>query len=454
LKKLIGKIQSNLGIRSARTKNITKHVFWSIIYKGGHIVANFLLVPLTIAYLDAENYGIWLTLSSFIAWFTFFDIGLGNGLRNKFAEAKAKGDIELAKGYVSTAYYTIGIISIIFLFTSLLASYIVDWTKIFNTTASIKGELQLLMSIVFASFSLQLIVKLITTIYTADQRPSMQGKISFITAICSLLIIWLLTKTSSSSLLAFGTIFSVLPVIILLGFNFYAFGGRYKVYQPNRIYWKKNYFKDIFGLGVSFFIIQFSVIILYSTDNFIIAQLFNPKEVVPYNIAYKYLSLSSMLFSLILTPYWSSITEAYSKSEFDWIKNSMKNLLKFTLATIIVIVIMTIVAPKFYVFWIGDTVAVPLSLTISMAVYFIISVFYAPFNYFINGTGKVKLHMYTFIIGAILNIPLSIILVTQFNFGVEGVIIATSICIAPNVVLFPIQYLKLVNNKALGIWNK
>jgi O-antigen/teichoic acid export membrane protein len=82
------------------------------VYKGGSILASFLLVPLTINYLDTENYGIWLTLSSFIAWFSFFDIGLGNGLRNKFAEAKAKGDMTLARGYVSSAYFTIGVVSI------------------------------------------------------------------------------------------------------------------------------------------------------------------------------------------------------------------------------------------------------------------------------------------------------------------------------------------------------
>ena len=112
LRNLFHQIQAGLGIHSSRTKNITKHVLLSALYKGGHILATFLLVPLTIDFLDTENYGIWLTLSSFIAWFSFFDIGLGNGLRNKFAEAKAKDDLELAKGYVSTAYYTIGSISL------------------------------------------------------------------------------------------------------------------------------------------------------------------------------------------------------------------------------------------------------------------------------------------------------------------------------------------------------
>mgnify|MGYP000199442594 FL=1 len=48
-----------------------------------------MLIPITINYVNADNYGIWLTVSSIISWMSFFDIGINNGLKNKFAEAKA-----------------------------------------------------------------------------------------------------------------------------------------------------------------------------------------------------------------------------------------------------------------------------------------------------------------------------------------------------------------------------
>ncbi len=51
-----------------------------------------------------------LQLSSIVGWFSFFDIGLTQGLRNKFAEAKAKGDDELAQVYVSTTYAILAMI--------------------------------------------------------------------------------------------------------------------------------------------------------------------------------------------------------------------------------------------------------------------------------------------------------------------------------------------------------
>lgn len=454
MKEFLNRIQANLGIHSARTKNISKHVLLSIVYRGGSILASFLLVPLTIKFLDTENYGVWLTLTSFIAWFSFFDIGLGNGLRNKFAEAKTLGNDELAKGYVSTAYFSIGLVCAAFLIFSLVISYYIDWTKVFNTSKALETQLRLLMPIVFGLFSLQLIVKLITSIYTADQNHSIQGKINFMTSFGSLIAIWLLTQFSDSSLLLFGTVFSLLPVVVLALLTFYAFSKRFYKYIPSRHYWKREYFKDIFGLGATFFVIQLSGIVLFSTDNFIITQLFSPEEVVPYNIAFKYMSISLMIFTMLLTPYWSSITEAYVKGELDWIKKSIKNLAKFSYATLFLILIMVLIAPFIYSAWIGDMVSIPFILTASMALYFMLTVLYSPFTSFINGIGKVRLQMYTLICTALLNIPLSIILVKYTFLGVEGVILATIICILPHVIICPIQYSKLINNRAHGIWNK
>lgn len=116
MKEIVFKIYNRVGIKSDRTRNIVKHIGWSFLFKGGGVIVNFMLVPLIINYLDTENYGVWLTLSSFISWFSFFDIGLGNGLRNKFAEAKAQGNYENAQAFVSTAYFTIGSVSIFLIF--------------------------------------------------------------------------------------------------------------------------------------------------------------------------------------------------------------------------------------------------------------------------------------------------------------------------------------------------
>ena len=146
------------------------------------------LVPLTINYLNPTKYGIWITLSSVIGWFSFFDIGLGNGLRNKFAEAIANNDHKLAKMYVSTTYAVLAFIIGIVLFLFFLINPYLNWSKILNVgnDSGLQKELSILALVVFSAFCLNFVIKLIATILIADQQPA---KASFFNLIANAMLI-------------------------------------------------------------------------------------------------------------------------------------------------------------------------------------------------------------------------------------------------------------------------
>ena len=450
----INKFLSRFGITSERTIGITKHIGLSFFYKLGAILANFLLVPLSLEYLGKTNYGIWLIIISFIGWFTFFDVGLGHGLRNKFSEAKAKKNMHLVKAYVSSAYFTLVLISITLIILFFLVNFFIDWTYIFNTNVNLKNKLSYLMLIVFSFFAIQLVFKLITTIYTADQKPSIGVLVNFLTQIISLTAVWLLLKSGTNSLFLFGLIYSTIPVLILLCLNFFSFKTIFKPYKPSLKLWQKKYVKDIFGLGLNFFIVQIAAVILYTTDNLIITHLFSPNEVVPYNIAFKYFSIVTMVFSIIVTPYWSAITDAFTQEDFNWIKKSMKMLIRTSFWLSLLTLLMLIFSKPFYYFWVGSKVTIPFKLSLFMAVFVIQTSFIQSFTFFINGTGKIKIQMILGVSMALLNIPLSILLVKYFKFDTSGVILATILCNFVGMIIYPIQYIKIIDKKAKGIWNE
>ena len=54
-----------------RTITTRSNVIFSSLYKGISILLSLWLVPLTLDYLNPTKYGIWLTLTSIIAWFGF-----------------------------------------------------------------------------------------------------------------------------------------------------------------------------------------------------------------------------------------------------------------------------------------------------------------------------------------------------------------------------------------------
>ncbi len=174
------KIKNVLLTGHSRSIRAKKNIFASFGLKGISILISFLLVPLVLNYIDITKYGIWLTLSSIIGWFGFFDIGLGNGLRNKFAEAIAKDQKELARIYVSTTYAILFIIIGIVYFLFLIINPLLNWTKILNTPVEMGNELSKLIIIVFTFFCIKFILKLIGIVIVADQKPAINNSFDVI----------------------------------------------------------------------------------------------------------------------------------------------------------------------------------------------------------------------------------------------------------------------------------
>jgi O-antigen/teichoic acid export membrane protein len=420
--------------------------------KGFSIAISLFLVPITIHYVNPTRYGIWLTLSSIVGWFNFFDIGLGNGLRNKFAEAVASGKTELARTYVSTTYAILIIIIAIILFLFFCINPFLNWAKILNTPADMSGELRSLALIVFSFFCIEFVMQLMTIIITANQQPAKASVFGFLGNLFSLGIIFLLTKTTSGNLIYLGTVFSVTPVLVLTASSLWFYTHSYKQYAPSVKFVKFHFARDLMRLGIKFFIIQIAAIILYQTSNIIIAHLFGPEEVTPYNIAYKYFSVITMTFSIIMLPLWSAYTEAWIKKDISWIKNTINKLILIWGLIVIGVVIMLLSSTFIYRMWVGKEIKVPVSVSVVMAGYVIINGWCGIFSQFLNGVGKIKLQLFSGIFGAILNIPLAIFL--GKHLGIYGVLLSTAILGLVSAFWSPIQYFKLINNKATGIWNK
>jgi len=436
-----------------RTVRARKNILGSFVLKGISILTSLLLVTLTIDYLNPTKYGIWLTLSSVIGWFIFFDIGLGNGLRNKFAAAKAEGKHQLAKVFVSTTYAIITIIAVAMLVVFFIVNQFLDWGIILNTSNNIH-EIEQLVFIVFTVFCFQFVVKLINVIFIADQKPVISSLINTLGSLFSLAAVFILIKTTDGSLLYLGASFSIINLLVPLIATFWVFSGKYKIYRPsfNTIDFSRS--KELLNLGFRFFITQIAAIVVAATDNIIIAQVVGNEEVTVYNVAYKYFGIMNMVFTIITAPYWSAYTEAYVKKDMVWVKQATLKITKLWGVVAVGVIFMLFVADYAFDLWIGDRIKIPFDLSLIMAIWVIVSTSTMIFSNFLAGVNKIQLSLYHAIFVSILNIPLSIYFAKNLEMGSMGVILATLIGMLPRAIFQPIQYWKIVHGKAKGIWNK
>ncbi|WP_426091851.1 lipopolysaccharide biosynthesis protein [Flavobacterium sp. DSR3-2] len=439
-----------------RTVQLKKQMLSMFILNGFQIALNLALVPLLLRYLGDVKYGIWITLSSVITWVTFFDIGLGNGLRNKFAESVALKDYKKARIYVSTTYALMTIIMFVVFIIFLIVYNFVDWGIIFNVPKNEIKDFSKLVFWIFTFFLIQFVVKLVGALYSASQKTSRNSVINLVSGIISFIVVFILYKSAYNSLLFFGIAYSIIPIIVYIIFSLKSFNDEYIDFSPSWSHVRWKYSKDLFGLGFKYFIIQISIIIIAQTDLMIITQVLGPENVTPFSITQKYFSISYMVFGIAMAPLWSAYTEAHILNDYNWMRRIIKKQLKIIPYIIFGLILMALLFKPILKIWIGKSFDV---IGNEFILLFVIQAFFVVWNNIfgmvLNGLSKVRLNTILVLISAIINIPLSILFAKHYAMGINGVVLGTLVSGVLVFIINPIQvYYFIFSNKKSPLLTK
>ncbi|MCO6477284.1 MAG: oligosaccharide flippase family protein [Phaeodactylibacter sp.] len=437
-----------------RTIKAKKNVLLAIFLKGIGVLIGFAYFPISLAYLSPEKFGIFLTLSSIIDWFSQLDVGIGNGLRNKFGEAVADGEDERAQGYVSTAYFIVGSVFSGFTLIFFVASWFLPWAEWLQAEAHLNQEIAILAMLMFGAFAIRFVSSLVFQLFYAFQQSGAVQAFNTITKVLFLLFILVIAYTTEESLILFGAAKTFTFAFVPMFVGFYYFSGKFKKYRPKLRLAKMIHVRSLFSLGFQFFLIRMSMIVIHQTNNFLIAGFVNLESVTHFQAAYKYLSIFLMLFVILTNQLWGANIEAYKKGDMKWMKKTMNGVTKIWLFTVLASVLLVAISPMFYHLWLQDKIQIPFMLSVAVAISVCITNWVNMFNIVINGTGKIWLQMVTWVSTAIVNIPVSLFFVKYLHLGAVGIVMGTVVCLLPLAILSPLQVNKLLNKTDRGVWAK
>ena len=161
-------------------------------------------------------------------------------------------------------------------------------------------------------------------------------------------------------------------------------------------------------------------------------------------------------FSVAANPLWAAYIEAYQKKDFDWVRRTIRQMLKVWTLASLVMAVMVAVSPWVFELWVGEEVGGEISYTLSILIALMIMVanWNSVFNLFINGTGKVQLQMWATLGIGLINIPLCIVLVKVFDLGSNGVVLGSVLSLLLMAIISPIQVSKILNGTDTGLWGR
>lgn len=437
---------------SQRTRNVMLNSLASGMMKICSLACSLIIVPITIDYLNPENYGLWMAITSILYWIAFCDIGLGNGMRNYLAQAFSLGDKAKMQSYFSTAMVILTMIALALGVVTIPMIYMLNLNEVFNTH-SIDGRLLAHIVSVAVAFSLmQFVTKNIGVAYIAMQKYAISDFISFLGNVCSVLLVYILTQTTEGNLMYVVATFTGIPVLMYILAAIPLLREHPELSPSIRnIDWKVA--QQIATKGLGFFAIQISsCLVIFGSANVFISHYCGPEQVTVYNVAYKVFNILIIAYTILIAPLWNAYTDAATKEDYAWIKKTFGRSLMMWVLTVIGGIVLLSISAWIYKLWIGEEVEVPFS--VSLCVFAYVSVFNLNncLTYLINGLNRIRIQIITSIAATV--IYLIAVLLIRDNYGIEGISLAMVVSYLLMTTVHFYQCYLFVNNKAKGIWNK
>lgn len=426
-----------------REEILKKHLSRGLIYKILGMLLSYISIPLFLKYLGEKDYGLWMVIFSTISWVFTFDLGIGNGLKNKLTECLVKKNTLDAKKYIITGYVIISLIALFILIIGYLLIGIFNIKELLSLSGYNEYFLKKFILVIFTITVLNFVVGLYKVFYAAEHNSTIEGLTNLIFQGMFIFFLLVLKKLNLISLMTIGFIYPGINLIIGLFFTI-KFFKKHKELLPNLKKFDKQKIKMIGGTGIEFFIIQISMLVILTTDNLIITKLLGVEAVTPYNIISKLFQVFLIFSGIVLAPLWTLFLDAYLKKDKKWILNMLKKLNLLYLILCIGVIIIIFIAPFVIKIWLQERIEFPKYLILFWGIFILIRVYGDIYMYFINGTGKIRFQTILYIFGALINIPLSVYFVKKFNLGSSGVILATNISVLPLSIFIPIQVYKIL----------
>jgi len=374
--------------------------------KGGALIVSLLTMPAYIRFFqDQQVLGVWFTVLSVLSWILNFDLGIGNGLRNKLSASFARRDYAEAKEYIASAYWMIGIVAAILSVVGWIAIPYGNWNNLFNVSPQII-PIHVLISVVqfaYLGILLQFFLRLISSILYAMQKSAVNNLLSLVTSVLQLgFVLCAPHSTPHENLILFSIAHIITVNFPLLLVTIVVFRGPLKCCCPSVHAVRKKRSAAILSLGGIFFACQLLYMVIANTNEFFITRYTSPEYVVEYQVYNRLFNLGSTVFALALTPVWSAVSKSVAEEDYNWLASLNKKVLTLSglaaLAEFAIIPFLQVIVNV----WLGETsIKINYGYAVCFAMFGSSMVLQSAVSTIGNGMGRMKVQAICYTVGVL-----------------------------------------------------
>ncbi len=392
----------------------------SVVSKFIGIATALITVPLTFKYLGTERYGLWMTISSVIAILGFSDLGITNGLVNGIAKAHGEDNRELARQYVSSAFFFLTSVAIIIGIGFAIAYPWVSWGAFFRVTSpQATAEAGPAVAAFVGCFLVGIPAGIVGRLQTGYQEGFASTLWSSAGGLMGLLSLLLVIRMHGSLMLLVLAMTGV-PMLAGVMQGVVVFKGRPWL-LPSWASVTGVISKDLLRTGFAFFLLQVAVAVCYSSDNIVLARILGPEAVTQYSISSRLFNQVTMVSFILLSPLWPAYGEALARQDTAWIRKTLRRSIAISIGISVPLGIFLVVfGTRILHLWVGPKINPSLTLLIGLGVWCVLVSLSSTLATFLNGLSIMSFQVKVALFASIVNISLSIYLTRRI--GIPGVL--------------------------------
>jgi O-antigen/teichoic acid export membrane protein len=401
-------------------------------------------VSWTLPYLGQHRFGVWMTISSLAATLSMLDFGIGNGLVNLVAAARANDDDRRIRELITHGVWllmSVGAMSAICLVVCL---QLVNLRGLVDYHAEGAANETLLAVTIFLGLTcLNIPLGGVKRAFHGLQRawePHIVNSIGYLISLP--LLYWGSTHHASIPWLVCCTygVQVCMALCLVLRLNRQGLFRARLGAEPGTM-WSDS--KKLLRMGMLFFALQIGVMCASGFDALIVSKLLGASEVAKLAVAQRLFQFLTVGISMLTVPLWGLYADAKARGDRDFISMTLKFSM-WSAGSIAIVTSGLILAASPWLLkrWVGDHLNVPVALLCAVAVLSVFDALGNSFSMFLNGVGELKSQVIIVVAFCIIAISLKLWLVPAFD-QVAWVVWSTVIA---NVVSFYI-YLSLFRKR-------
>ena len=384
-------------------------------------LAGFLLVPIVLRYVGREDYGLWATIGQVLGYLALLDVGFGSAVLRRAAQLRECNDPNAVNRLVSTAVVLYSILGSCFLVTGLALSLLLPhWSAI----PAERSSIALVVFALMISYTAILFpLKVGTSVLVGLQRMAVVNILNLAGSLLTLVIAVVLLKFGAGLLaLPIGTaaagLGSALSALICLRAVVPGLSIRWRYASGAEA-------RELFMWSWQLFLNNIAVVIIYQTDNIVVATGAGLESVTTYTLTSRLPLYALPVIFAISDSCLPAAVELCEHGNRNRLRDVYKRVLQITSAAALgVAAIAWVFNDDFIRLWVGSQNNGGRALTLLFAVILITRVLNQTASVVIIGTGKLRGVVFMSLAEAAVNLGLSLWLVKLY--GIVGVALGTA----------------------------